>query len=229
MSSPNHLRFGEVAAENNMNYTADASFGNVRQGGTVLSTSVAYAPFIAGYEQALTGTSSPATFGRYLKEDGARFISPRMPDSLTRPLRVTWTEVSCDLWFDENNDGWLGDDPSVNASRNDRFGPGGVGVPDGKRDVRVDLELWDDRGPAGPVGDVNLLGPGARLTAPGASNRVPLPQGRLYYKAVFVNDWDATTRLNNPLDVTPFLDDVTVTYAPAGGCKVLCWEWDPAE
>ncbi len=43
-------------------------------------------------------------------------------------------------------------------------------------------------------------------------------------QAVFVNEWDAGTRTNYPLDVTPYLDDVTILYQEPGGPKILSYE-----
>ena len=213
-ATPNHLRFGEIASENNMNYVADATFANVRAGSATFNPShLAY----------FTSPSSPAVLGRYYKEDGARFVSSKLPAGI-RPLRVTWTEIPCALWFDADNDGWAGDPVNGYTARNDQFGAGGTPGLNGLCDVRIDLEVWDDMGTVTAADDVNLMGTGRRFSDPAGTHPVPKPTGRLYYKAVFVNEWDAATRANFPLDVTPFLDDVTVTYVLPGGPAVLAWE-----
>jgi hypothetical protein len=219
---PNHLRFGEVAAEHNMNYVADATFGGVRVGGSLVPGSLWNAPFTT-YETFFTGGTGPAALGRYLKEGGAAYVSPLLPAG-GRPVQVAWTEIPADLWFDGDNDGgnadgWMGDASNGHAPRNDQFGPGGTAGPDGKRDVRIDLELWETDGLGYDVKRASLQTPGFAHTLPS-----PAPGNRLYYKAVFVNDWDDATRLNNPLDVTPFLDDVTIATAEPGGGRILAWE-----
>ena len=110
---------------------------------------------------------------------------------------------------------------------NDQFGAGGVPGPNGRRDVHIGMEVWDDMGTASAADDVNLLGPGNRFDDPTGRNAIPALRtttSRLYYKAVFVNEWDdAATRPTYPLDVTPFLDDVTVTYAGPSGPRVMGW------
>jgi hypothetical protein len=229
----NHLRFGELASANNMNYTADATFANVRCGGQLrlCGSPPDWADVQGILTTHFTAPSGPGTTGRYYKEGdpvngrGALYSAAGLPGAPGRALRATWTEIPADLWFDglspSTPDGWLGDDlPGVADDfkpLNDRFGPGGLGSPDGKRDVRIRLEIWDDAAPGAPR---------VVYEDAGGANRVPapLPGGRLSYKAVFVNDWDATTRFNHPLDVTPFLDDVTFTMAFPGGIQVLGWE-----
>jgi hypothetical protein len=211
--TPNHLRFGEVAAEHNMNYVADATFANIRFGGRLLPHSEpAINPVLNAYAHFLAkGTSSPAILGRYLKESGAAYRAPTLPPE-TRPLKATWTEVPAKLWFGNDRDSWLGDSPDYKPL-DDRDG-------NGLRDVRIDLELWQDAGTPGPGDDTRL----AAFSRAGAANRIPAPGGgRIYYKAVFVNDWDLATRLNSPLDVTPFLDDVTLACAEPGGARLLAW------
>jgi hypothetical protein len=228
LSDPNHLRFGEVAASPNMNYVADATFAQVRTGGRWLPNAVPFSTtqavattFVNLCQGYFTGTSGPAVLGRYYKDTAAAYVSPPLPDA-GRPVRATWTEIPCPLWFDgvppSTQDGWFGDDLPGSADDfkplNDRFGPGGLGPPDGKRDVRIRLEIWDDAAPGAPR---------VVYEDAGGANRVPapLPGGTLSFRAMFVNDWDAATRLNHPLDVTPFLDDVTVTTQPGGGPLIL--------
>ncbi|MBI4229618.1 MAG: hypothetical protein HY608_02160 [Planctomycetes bacterium] len=222
--TPNHMRFGEIAAANNMNYVADATFANVQTGGLVMKD-VGSSPVLDGYKAqfaTVAGGGTPAAAGRYFKETGSAYRSALLPAG-ARPLRVTWTEIPADLWFDgvspDAADGWLGDPATGYLPGNDRFGPGGTPGGDGLRDVRVKIEVWD----APPVGADVLLGTFQRAGDP---NRIPVPKGRLYYKAVFVNDWSANIRLNYPLDETPFLDDVTVAYAAPAGSRgrFLSWE-----
>jgi hypothetical protein len=220
--SANHLRFGEVAAGCNMNYTADATFANVRAGtGGTSAQCVQY----------FTGASGPAAYGRYYKEGdyltpGAVYTSPKLPAAITRPVRITWTEIPCDLWLDgdldgNNQDGWPGYDADGDGVidpgegiRNDQFRSDRTPGANSLRDLRIDLEVWDDTGFRATFSD------------PAGPNLVPVPVGRLTYKAVFVNEWRDATRLNNPLDVTPFLDDVTILYTPAGGVRILAWGTD---
>ncbi len=205
--SPNHLRFGEISGENNMNYTADATFANVWTGDHLRDEEFIHLS-LDDYEAGFLGASGPAARGRYLKEDGAKFLPSPLPlPAGLRAIRATWTEIPADLWFDEGGDGWL------EALRNDRDG-------NGRRDVRIELEIWDDRGTVPPGDDVRV----AAFTDPAGANAIPPLQGRLYYKALFVNEWDAATRANHPLDVTPYLDDVTLTFLHAGGPRILGWE-----
>lgn len=228
-TTPNHLRFGEVASCNNMNFSADATFAGIRAGVQQVpylgpppsyTVSSAWMTPINTYRNFLNSTSGPATLGRYLKEPGAWFQSPRLPEVL-RPMRATWTEVPVDLWFDLNNNAWMGDASEAGGPgpRNDRFGPGGAPGPDGKRDVRIALEVWDDMGTLPAYDDLRL----GVFEDAGLPNRLGSPVGRLYYRAIFVNQWDLATRLNHPLDVSPFLDDVTITWMSASSPRILSW------
>ena len=189
--SDNHLRFGEVAGAMNMNYAADATFANVQSGADRADTF-------------FVGAGSPGAQGRYHKGTGATYTSPGLPAGF-RPLRATWTEIPADLWFDEDGDGWAGDPAYGHASRNDRDG-------NGKRDVRIVLEIWDS------------LGRQAVFDDPAAANPVPPLVGPSFYRAVFVNEWDPATRANLPLDATAFLDDVTLLGVSGDGPEILAWE-----
>ncbi len=226
-TEPNHLRFGAVAGEHYLNYVADATFADVQTGGLSVSNDEASGlPVLDAYESAFKGLG-PARVGRYYKEgdylgDGAVYVSPPLPRLRFR--RVTWTEIPADLWFDEKFNGTssTGSDGWLDTLANDRFGAGGVPGPNGLRDVRVDLRVWDDMGTPSQADDVEV----ASFSDGGGPNLLPAPRApgsRFYYKAVFVNEWNAATRDNTPLDVTPFLDDVTFYRLPAGGVQVLDW------
>lgn len=216
-ADPNHLRFGEVAAAHNMNYVADATFANVRVGGRLVpNTPPDGAARVSAYVGHFSGASSPAALGRYNKESGAAYVSPPLPSGV-RFLRMSWTSILPELWFDRDGDGWLGDASDGHLPVNDRYRPDPAhpsqGAPgsNGLRDVRIDLELWDAQRRAS-------------FNDPGGANTLPGLSGTLHYRARFVNEWDAHTRLNHPLDVTPFLDDVTLTYQRHGSLPILEWE-----
>jgi hypothetical protein len=224
--SPNHLRFGEVAAGHNMNYVADATFAHIRVGGQPethppLALTMTE-PVLNGYEDFFTHPLGPAGVGRYYRESGAAYRSPALPAG-SCPLRVTWTEIPAAIWFDAltNGLGTPGQDGWMDTLENDRCGGGASGdIANGRRDVRIDLEVWDDLGTPSTADDM----PRGVFEDPAGYNLPSSPIGRLYYKAVFVNEWDMATRMNTALDVTPFLDDVTITCLPPGGFRCLAWE-----
>jgi len=234
MLSGTDLRLGEVSAEHFLNYAPDATFASLRMGGRRVTGSDSNDRLAAAnavmdlYESWFKSPSGPAGTGRYYKETGASCILPKLPSGV-RPSRATWTEVPCTLWFDATDndtgaappDGWM--DPSGDPTKhpeNDRFGAGGSAGANFLRDVRVDLEVWDDLQTATSADDVRL----ASFSDPGGANAIPRSSGRVYARAVFVNEWNAATRANHPLDVTPFLDDVTFFLQPRGGASILAWE-----
>jgi hypothetical protein len=208
--TPNHLRFGEIAGGVNMNYMADATFANLCVGGHLVPNDISVLSAVTNAANPWMDTGSPGVLGRYLKEDGAAYLSVPLPQGL-RPLRATWTEIPAELWFDTNNDGWLGD-PGAYLPRNDLCSAG-VDGPNGLRDVRIDLAILDAGG--GSLG---------RFRDAGGPNRPLATSGAVSYKALFVNEWSPFWRTNFPLDVTPFLDDVTLYCQKASGPVFLGWE-----
>ncbi len=146
------------------------------------------------------------TDGRYYKGDDAAFLSAVLepePGGAVRLLNVRWTAYLPSENRQEYLIAWGDNVPSLGQPRL---------LDADLANARVELDLLDETG--------TLTGAALQSLAQGAT----LGRGlqRFRYRARFINDLPDPQ--NDPVLETPFLDDVTFAWQPAGGPRFRGWE-----
>jgi hypothetical protein len=185
-------------------------FQNGQRGNQVVDE-FAICDFTDDAQTAIAGLSAWALTryqdGRYYKRNDGAFLSIELepcPGRAVQLLRANWTEVLPREGRKEIPISLIG---SVPAQGSDRL------LDDTLTKAALEVSLMEKDGLTG----IRPLSQGGAIA---------LKRDRFRYQVTFKPTplWTATERLNQPVLESPWFDDITFAWQPAGGPAILLWE-----